>query len=193
MTSNAATPAVSLHEAAEPLMNTWGPYRLTRDEITETAVRRFCEVAQDGNPVYWDPEFAAASRFGRVIAPPQSLFSMTFGAWWTPEYLERQNAADAAALNGDAPASAANVVQLCEQYGYTINTVASQETEFIAPFGPGDGRLKMRSMTTSLSPEKRVRVGRGVFVTNVTEYRTEVGDRLVGRSTLVLLKYRADD
>ena len=193
MTSPSTTPAVSLHEAAAPLMNTWGPYRLTRDEITETAVRRFCEVAQDGNPVYWDPGYAATSRFGRVIAPPQSLFSMTFGAWWTPDYLERQTAADAAALNGDASASPANVVQLCEQYGYTVNTVASQETEFIAPFGPGDGRLKMRSMTTALSPEKRVRVGRGVFVTNITEYRTEADDRLVGRSTLVLLKYRAGD
>ena len=30
---------------------------------------------------------------------------------------------------------------------------------------------------------------KGVFITSVTEYRTEVGDRLVARSTLVLLRY----
>ena len=33
MTSPSATPSVTLHEAAAPLMNAWGPYRLTRDEI----------------------------------------------------------------------------------------------------------------------------------------------------------------
>lgn len=58
-----------------PLLNVWGPYRMTRDKITETAIQRFCEVAQDGNPVYWDAEFAKGTRFGRLIAPPQSLFA----------------------------------------------------------------------------------------------------------------------
>jgi hypothetical protein len=46
-------------------------------------------------------------------------------------------------------------------------------------------------MTTNVSAEKKVRVGRGVFITSVTEYRTEAGDRLVGRSTMVLLRYKA--
>jgi hypothetical protein len=84
------------------------------------------------------------------------------------------------------------VYALCDEYGYTVNTVAGQEVEYIAPFGPGDGRLKLRSMTTEVSDEKKVRVGRGVFVTSVTEYRTEIGDRLVGRSTMVLLRYKAE-
>jgi acyl dehydratase len=164
---------------------------MTRDEVTETAIRRFCEVAEDGNPVYWDAEFAKASRFGRVIAPPQSLFSMTFAPWWTPEYLQRKSAEDTAALNGSGPAAERGSVHtVCDQFGYTINTVAGQEAEYLAPFGPGDGRLKMRSMTTGVSPEKTVRVGKGVFLTTITEYRTEVGDRLIGRSTMVLLRYK---
>ena len=79
---------------------------------------------------------------------------------------------------------------MCDEFGYTVNTVAGQEVEYLAPFGPGDGRLKMRSMTTEVSPEKSVRVGKGVFVTTITEYRTEVGDRLIGRSTMVLLRYK---
>lgn len=185
-------PAVSFQEAVKPYLNKWGPYRLTRDEITETAIRRYCEVAEDGNPVYWDEAFATASRFGRIIAPPQSLFSMTFAPWWTPDYLQRKTAADAAALNDpNAAAEQSPVNALSDQYGYTVNTVAGQEVEYLAPFGPGDGRLKMRSMTTNVSEEKTVRVGKGVFITSVTEYRTEVGDRLIGRSTMVLLKYHA--
>jgi hypothetical protein len=69
--------------------------------------------------------------------------------------------------------------------------VAGQEVEYLAPFGPGDGRIKMRSMTTDVSAEKTVRVGKGVFITTVTEYQTEVGDRLIGRSTMVLLRYKS--
>lgn len=166
---------------------------MTRDPVTETAIRRFCEVAQDGNPVYWDAEFARKSRFGRIIAPPQSLFSMTFAAWWTPGHVQERLDRDTAELNAQsAGLPSGGVLALCDQFGYTVNTVAGQEVEYLAPFGPADGRLKMRSKTVSVSPEKTVRVGKGVFVTNVTEYRTEVGDRLIGRSTLVLLRYRPE-
>lgn len=188
----AEAPAVSFQEAVRPHLNKWGPFRIARDEVTETAIRRYCEVAEDGNPVYWDAEFAKSSRFGRIIAPPQSLFSMTFSPWWTPDYLQRKTAEDAAALNAaDSTAEQSPIHALSEQYGYTVNTVAGQEVEYLAPFGPWDGRLKMRSMTTNVSEEKTVRVGKGVFITSVTEYRTEVGDRLIGRSTMVLLKYHA--
>ena len=194
MTETTTDRATEFAEAVQPHLNKWGPYRITRDEVTETAIRRFCEVAEDGNPVYWDEDFAKTSRFGRVIAPPQSLFSMTFAAWWTPDYLEEKTKNDAAALNPpDAVAQAGGGVHaVCDDYGYTVNTVAGQEVEYLAPFGPGDGRLKMRSMTTDVSEEKTVRVGKGVFITSITEYRTEVGDRLVGRSTMVLLRYKAD-
>jgi|TARA_Y100000310_G_scaffold210081_1_gene210683 acyl dehydratase len=186
-------PAKSLREVAQPYLNSWGPYSITRDAVTETAIRRFCEVAEDGNPVYWDEEFAEKTRFGRVIAPPQSLFSMTFAAWWTPDFLREKTADDAAALNPEGTLLRGNkVYTLCDEYGYTVNTVAGQEVEYIAPFGPGDGRLKMRTMMNEVSEEKKVRVGRGVFVTSTTEYRTEIGNRLVGRSTMVLLRYKAD-
>ena len=44
-------------------------------------------------------------------------------------------------------------------------------------------------MTTDVSEEKQTRPGRGVFITTVTEYYTERDDRLIARSTMVLLKY----
>ena len=181
----------TFQELCAPYLNRWGPYRLTRDAISETAIRRFCEVAEDGNPVYWDEAFARNSRFGRLIAPPQSLFSLTFGAWWTPKEVQATLDRDTAALNdGAGDAEAGGVYAICDRFGFVVNTVAGQEVEYLAPFGPGDGRLKLRSMTTAVSEEKRVRVGTGVFLTGQTEYRTEVGDRLIGRSTLVLLRYK---
>ena len=179
---------------AEPFLNKWGRYRLTRDPITGSDVRRFCEMVEDGNPVYWDEDFARASRFGRLISPPQSLFAMTFGAWWTPAHVEASLAEEMAALNQDTDAiDAGAIYAICDRFGYVVNTVAGQETEYLAPFGPGDGRIKLRSMTLDVSPEKTVRVGRGVFITSVTEYRTERADELIGRSRLVLLRYRPNE
>ncbi len=183
----------SVRELAQPYVNRWGPFSMTRDPVSETAIRRYCEVAEDGNPVYWDEEFAEKSRFGRIIAPPQSLFSMTFAPWWTPDFFQEKIADATAALNPDEQESGTNrVYRICNDFGFTVNTVAEQEVEYIAPFGPGDGRLKMRSMINEVSEEKQVRVGRGVFVTSTTEYRTEIGNRLIGKSTLVLLRYKAE-
>jgi uncharacterized protein len=190
MTQAPARTPTALRDAAQPYLNKWGPYRLTRDEIDKTAIRRYCEVAEDGNPVYWDEDYARTTRFGRLIAPPQGIFSFSFAPWWTPSYLNERINQEAAALNPPGDTGDAGMVhRLSDQFGYTVNTVASQETEYIAPFGPGDGRLKVRSMTTDVSEEKQTRVGKGIFITSVTEYRTEVGDRLVARSTMVLLRY----
>jgi hypothetical protein len=51
----------------------WLPARpLTQDEI-----HLWCEALEDWNPLYWDESFAAASRYGGIIAPATSMF---FGA-----------------------------------------------------------------------------------------------------------------
>ncbi|MGH2599533.1 MAG: MaoC family dehydratase, partial [Dehalococcoidia bacterium] len=154
-----------------------------------TAVWRYCEVVEDGNPVYWDEEFAKGTRFGRLIAPPQGLFSFSFAPWWTPDYLTQRISEEAGRLNPPDVGSGGEVMRLVNQHGYTVATVRSQEAEYIAPFGPGDGRLKMRSKTIDVSPEKQTRPGKGVFITSVTEYYTERDDRLVARSQMVLLMY----
>ncbi len=190
MTQSPTNTAPSLQEAVKPYLNRWGPYRLTRDEVSEVAIRRFCEVAEDANPVYWDEAFAKTTRFGRVIAPPQSIFSMTFAPWWTPDYLAKSVSDDAAKLNpADLEEAGPSAHMLSDQHGYTVATVVGQEVEYIAPWGPGDGRLKMRGMTTDVSQEKQTRPGKGIFITSVTEYRTERDDTLVARSTMILLKY----
>ena len=44
-------------------------------------------------------------------------------------------------------------------------------------------------MRTDVSQEKQTRPGKGIFITSVTEYRTERDDTLVARSTMILLKY----
>jgi len=40
-----------------------------REPVTVTDVRRWAQGMQNANPQYYDEEFAAASRFGRIVAP----------------------------------------------------------------------------------------------------------------------------
>ena len=96
-TTEGAYPVASVTDAVQPFLHRRGPVSFTRDSINETAIRYFCEVVEDGNPAYWDGDFAAKSRFGRLIAPPQALMSMTFPAWWTPGYIQKKQAHDSAA------------------------------------------------------------------------------------------------
>ena len=41
-----------------------------RYPVEYDAIRRHCHMVEDGNPLYLDPDFAAGTRFGAVIAPP---------------------------------------------------------------------------------------------------------------------------
>jgi acyl dehydratase len=185
---------ITFDELCAPHLNQWSPYQITVEPVTATAIRRFCEVAEDGNPVYWDEEFAKSTRFGRLVAPPQFLWAMTFEPWWTPQFVKDQHAADLAELNAASDDLVGHpIFELLEEHGYVVSTVAGQEMEYLDPFGPGDGRIKTRSKTTAVTPEKVVRVGRGVFLTTVSEYRTEVDDRLIAQSTNSLLRYRPDE
>lgn len=191
MTEASTRTTTAAREGAQPHLNRWGPYTLTRDPVTPELIWRFCEVAEDANPVYWDEPAARASRFGRLVAPPQMIRSFAFAPWWSPDYVRERIRAESDAMSepGGTPAPGSGAMAVVTGLGYTVATVGSAEAEYLAPYGPGDGRIKSRSMTVDVSEEKQTRPGRGVFVTSVTEYRTEIGDRLIARTTMTTLMY----
>lgn len=172
-------------EAAQYL-NKPGPTTYSRAEINAPMIWNFCEVVQDANPVYWDADFAQKSRFGRVIAPPHMIMTASGGHWWAPDYVKERER-KALSDQGDNPNE--HVSQIVHKFGYTTATNVTREDEFLTPYGPGDGRLKMRSFVQDVSEEKQTRVGKGVFITTIIEYRTEKDDRLVARARNVLLMY----
>lgn len=172
-------------EAARYL-NVPGPTTYSRAEVNAPMIWNFCEAVEDANPVYWDEEFARKTRFGRLIAPPQMIMTASSGHWWAPDYV-LESERRAAETQGESPS--AKVQAIVRKYGYTTATNVTREDEFVEPYGPGDGRLKQASHVTEVTEEKQTRVGKGVFITSVTEYRTEKDDRLVVRSTNVLLMY----
>ncbi|KPV44232.1 MaoC family dehydratase N-terminal domain-containing protein [Alicyclobacillus ferrooxydans] len=55
-----------LNKASKPVKN----------EVEKGAIRKFAQAIGDANPLYLNEEAAAASRYGKIIAPP--TFSRTF-------------------------------------------------------------------------------------------------------------------
>lgn len=175
-----------LKDAAQQYLNKRGPTSVSRAEVNMPMAWNYCEAVQDSNPVYWDEEFAKKTRFGGLICPPQMLKVMAGGHWWAPDYVrERQQKA----IESQGEDYVGKVRALSDEMGYSINTQVGTEGEFLAPIKPGDGHLLMTSLVTEVTEEKQTRVGRGVFITSVVEYRTEKDNKLVGRTKMVLLKY----
>ena len=52
----------------------------TLNEVEKGAIRRFAEALGDYNPIYYDEDYARASGFGSVVAPPTIPCSFHTGA-----------------------------------------------------------------------------------------------------------------
>lgn len=175
-----------LRAAVAPYLKKPGPCTWSARPIERSAVWNFCEAVEDGNPVYWDEEFAAASRFGRVIAPPQALMSLCMRAWWLPGFLRERAGLAEAEICGPPGGVAKKIVT---DFGFGTATNVSREEEYFEPFGPGDGRLGQTVTLVEVSPAKQTRVGLGVFITTTIDYVTEQRSTLVARARNVLLMY----
>ena len=50
-----------------------GEPREGRDPVNQPMIRHWCDAMEDSNPNYTDPEFAASSPHGGIVAPPTML------------------------------------------------------------------------------------------------------------------------
>jgi uncharacterized protein len=177
---------VTMHARLEPLFNRPGPRRWSARPITVEAIWNFCEAVEDANPVYWDEEVAISSRFGRLIAPPQSLMALNMHAWWLPASLRSRAAKEEAEL-ANSPQTLARAI--LREYGFETLTVVTREEEYFEPFGPGDGRMGQQDRLISVSPVKQTKVGPGVFYVYETDYYAEKTDHHIARARMVMLIY----
>ncbi|MCH8200141.1 MAG: MaoC family dehydratase, partial [Chloroflexi bacterium] len=138
MAESRARDTTARDEAARYLNQT-GPTGYSRAEVNAPMIWNFCEAVEDGNPVYWDEEFASKTRFGRLIAPPQMIMTMSSGHWWAPDYVRER---ERQAIANQGPSPAGKVQEIVRKLGYTTATNVTREDEFLEPYGPGDGRLK---------------------------------------------------
>lgn len=59
-----------------------------RYPVEHDPIRRHCHMVDDRNPLFLDPEYAAATRWGGVIAPPSGWLAMYFASLgpWPPAF-----------------------------------------------------------------------------------------------------------
>jgi hypothetical protein len=154
-----------------------GPPLRARDAVEQAMIRHWCDAMEDHNPVYTDPEAAARSVHGRIVAPPAMLNA------WTMQGLAPRRPDPAAP---EDPASA--VYAELDAAGYTSVVATNSEHEYLRYLAIGD-RIHGIGSVTDVSEEKRTGLGVGHFVTTETEFRDE-DDALVGRMLFRILKFK---
>jgi uncharacterized OB-fold protein/acyl dehydratase len=148
-----------------------GPPEPGPDPVNAPMIRHFCEAVGDENPAYLDPDWAARSRHGGLVAPPAML-----QAW---------------VLRGLRPAPRDRLVELLallREAGYPDVVATDCEQTYDRAIRPGD-RLTLRTTIESVSPEKGTGLGPGRFVDLRLRFEDAQGAQ-VGAQRFRLLLFR---
>ena len=83
MTSSTSTPAEALAEAKK-FIGVESPVLSGRYPVEYDPIRRYCAAADDDNPLFLDPGYAATTRYGDVICPPLFVGYFAVPNGWPP-------------------------------------------------------------------------------------------------------------
>lgn len=149
------------------------------DPVNPAMIRHFADAVSDRNPVYTDPEFAAASRFGGIVALPAMLQTWTMQRPTLDGILER----DGMPIEvGDNP------FKVLDERGFIGSVATNSEIEVERYLKIGE-RVSATTVIEDISEEKQTAKGRGYFCTWVTTYLDDQGE-VVGRERFRILKFR---
>ncbi|MCC6640551.1 MAG: OB-fold domain-containing protein [Deltaproteobacteria bacterium] len=153
-----------------------GPPAVGPDLVNAPMVRHWCEILGDANPVYTDPDVAARSVHGGLVAPPTML------QVWTM--------AGVALAGGGGPAAdlQQELHALLSEHGYTSVVATNCEQVYDRYLRPDD-RVTATTVIEAISPEKTTGLGTGRFIDTRTTYRDAKGER-VAWMTFRVLKFK---
>ncbi len=153
------------------------------DEVSESDIRHWCEVMQDANPLYTDPEAAARGRYGGIVAPPVMV-----QVWSLDPMREALNRF----LRNEPPFPEDPHNQLfraIDAMGYHGVVATAQEQEYLLPIRPGD-TLRYRITVARVSEyDHYTRMGVGRYVDLLYTFANQRGEE-VARARFRVLKYR---
>jgi uncharacterized protein len=157
----------------KPMGEPW----IAPDPVNEPMIRHWCDAVDDRNPVYTDPEFAARSVHGGIVAPPTML-----QAWTMPGLVRKElrEAMNRRRLGG--------VSALLDAAGFSSVVATNCAQEYVRYLRPGD-RLTSETVIESVSDEKQTALGPGHFVSQRSIYRDQHGE-VVAVMRFRLLKFR---
>lgn len=150
------------------------------DPVNQPMIRHWAAAFEDGNPVYVDPQLAAGTRFGEIVAPPLMLQTWTMATPTITGIAER----------GGSPVAGggAFVIALLDEAGLVGTLATNSEFEIERYLRLGE-IVSAETKLESVSPQKQTRLGPGRFVTWVTSYAVGSGE-VVGRQRFRILKFR---
>lgn len=150
------------------------------DPVNQPMIRHWAAAFEDANPIYTDPQVAAGSRFGQIVAPPMMLQTWTLPTPVITGLRERGGAPTES--HGDTPLSVLNAE------GFTGTLAANSEFE-IERYLHLDDVVSAANVVESVSDQKQTRMGAGYFVTWVTTYTDQAGE-VVGRQRFRVFKFK---
>jgi uncharacterized OB-fold protein/acyl dehydratase len=153
---------------------TVGPPTPGPDEVNQPMIGHWCEAVGDRNPVYTDPDAAAASVHKGIVAPPTMLQA------WVMRGLDPRPATGGNAQD--------ELLSLLDEAGFTSVVATNCDQTYDRYLRPGD-RVTVTSSIESVSEEKRTGLGAGHFVTTRQDYHDHNGD-LVASMKFRILKFR---
>ena len=156
-----------------------GPSRAP-DPVNQPMIRHWAAAFEDANPVYTDPDAAARSRFGSVVAPPTMLQTWTMATPVITGIAERGGAPTES--TGESP------LTLFDKAGFTGTLASNSEFEIERYLHLGES-VTAETRLESISEEKTTRLGPGHFVTWVTTWTDDAG-AVVGRQRFRVLKFK---
>ncbi|WP_103351680.1 bifunctional MaoC family dehydratase N-terminal/OB-fold nucleic acid binding domain-containing protein [Amycolatopsis sp. CA-128772] len=146
--------------------------RLARDPVNQAMVNNWVEAIGDRNPVYTDPEFAAASVHRGLVAPPAMVQVWTMGGLNAPR-------------GSDDPLGL--MMELLDEAGFTSVVATNSEQTYHRYLRPGE-QVRARTRLESVAGPKKTALGEGWFVT--TRMTWYVEDEAVAEMLFRVLKFR---
>jgi len=150
------------------------------DPVNQPMIRHWAAAFEDHNPVYTDPELAAGTRFGGIVAPPLMLQTWTMATPTITGIAERGGSP--VESDGTGPLS------VFDDAGFVGTLASNSEFEIIRYLHLGE-TISASTVIESISEEKQTRLGPGHFVTWATTYLDETG-AVVGRQRFRILKFK---
>jgi acyl dehydratase len=130
-------------------------------EVDRAGIRKIADAAGDRNPLYWDDEYAARSRYGGIIAPPD------FFGWpvkWAP---------DQTFINVNEVFVEMAIEMAKAGFFRAIN--AGMETEYFSPIRAGD-TLVLTSEIVAIEEKEGKKGGKMMISTVETTVVNQNGD-----------------
>ena len=145
---------------------------VARDPVNQAMIRHWCDAMRDANPVYTDPDFAAKSIHGGIVAPPAML-----NAWTMPGLPGRR---------GNDPSM--NPMRALDAAGFTSVIATNSEHEYVRYLRLGD-HVRGTPELVDVSEEKQTALGLGPL-RDVADDLSHADGEEVGRMFFRLLKFR---